>query len=248
MRKGLLIILSFILIFAVSACKKMGFDNCFRNTGEIILQEREANEIHYVLLENNVNLVVKQDTAPSLRVEAGENIIDKVITEVNGSNLYIRNENNCNWMRSYENEITVYLGIGKLDSLDYRGSGDVSSQNTIRNDSINISVWEGSGTIEMSLDVDKSSLNLHYGTVDMHFKGKSNVTYIYASSYGPVYCENLDSKFTYVNNRGTNDCYVRASVALEVTIEYLGNIYYYGTPAIVKENVTAEGELIKLVN
>ncbi|MDZ7741901.1 MAG: DUF2807 domain-containing protein [Bacteroidota bacterium] len=246
MRKVFAYMLLTGFMLAAGSCKKMAVDNCFSNTGEIISEVREVQDIHYVLLENNVNLVLIQDSVPSLRVEAGKNIIDKVITELSGSNLYIRNENDCNWLRSYAKEITVYLGVSKLDSLDYRSSGDLATDGTLMNDSIDIHVWEGSGSIDMDIDVKQSRINLHYGTVDMHISGISHVTYVFSGSYGPVYCDELDSKFTYVSNQGTNDCYVRASVALEVTIKYLGNIYYYGTPSFIKKDISGEGELIKL--
>ena len=246
MKKVNTYILLFVFTLSVGACKKMGVDNCFSNTGEIISEVREVDDIHYVLLENNVNLVLIQDSVPSLRVEAGKNIIDKVITEVSGTNLFIRNENDCNWLRSYDKEIRVYLGVHKLDSLDYRSSGDVTTKTTLVNDSIEIHVWEGSGSIDMDIEVEKSWINLHYGTVDMNIRGNSNVTYIFSGSYGLLRCDELDSKFTYVGSQGTNDCYVRASVGLEVSIKYLGNIYYYGSPSFIKKDISGEGELIKL--
>ncbi len=246
MRRTLSYILILVHLVIAGACKKIGTDNCFSNTGEIVSETRDVRDIQYVLLENNVNLVLIQDSLPSLRVEAGKNIIDKVITEVSGPRLFIRNENDCNWLRSYAKQITVYLGVSKLDSLDYRSSGNVTTKGALLNDSIDIHVWEGSGSINMSIDVKKSRINLHYGTVDMHIQGKSQVTYIFSGSYGPIFCNALDSKFTYVSSQGTNDCYVRASEELGVDIFYLGNIYYYDDPDIVYSNIQGEGRLIKI--
>lgn len=239
----------FILVAALlfmQACEKSILDNCAKNTGRIIIENRGEPHIDYIHISDNVNLILKQGNAGSLRVEAGENIISSIVTEVNEGRLYIRNENKCNWLRSYNKDINVYLSVADLDSLDYFGSGTISSENAISGDSVQISVWEGSGSIEMELDVEKSRLNLHYGTVDFNIRGRSGVTYIYAASYGPFYCEQLNSKFVYINNRGTNNCYVRASVELGATIEYLGNIYYYGNPPVVHSNISGEGELISM--
>jgi Putative auto-transporter adhesin, head GIN domain len=241
-------LISIATLICFSSCEKMGLNNCLENTGKTIRIEREVNDLCYINLSNNVNLILTQDSFCSLSVEAGENIIDKVITEVSGNSLYIRNENKCNWLRSYDKEINVYLSVSNIDSIDYNSSGVIISTNTILNDTLSINVEEGCGSIDMEINVYKAVLNLHYGTVDFKISGKSKLAYIFNASYGPIHCHNLNSTFTYINNQGTNDCYVRASHTLEATIEFLGNIYYYGNPSFIKKNITGQGELIKLGN
>lgn len=246
MKRQLNILILILVLPLFHACEKILPDNCAKSIGKMVIEDRGAPDIGYINISDNVNLILKHENSGALRVEAGEHIIGSVKTEVSGRQLVISNENKCNWLRSYSKDINVYLTLSKLDSLDYYGSGTVTSENAIKADSVQISVWEGSGSIEMELDVEKSRLNLHYGTVDFNISGRSGVTYIYAGSYGPFYCEQLDSKFVYINNRGTNDCYVRASVELGATIEYLGSIYYYGNPPVVYSNITGEGELIPM--
>lgn len=241
-----IILVIIIIITTLPGCDKFFLDDCARSSGKVIFESRESADISYISLTDNVNLILEQGSAHSIRVEAGENIIGNIITEIDGNNLYIRNENHCNWVRSYSKEINVYVTVSSLDSINYRGSGEIISLDTIRNDSIKVDVWEGSGTINMKIDVDKSRLNLHYGTVDMIFSGYSGLTYIYASSYGPFHCQDLETKYTLINNRGTNDCYVRASLKLFAEIEYVGNIYYYGDPEEVLSNITGTGQLIKM--
>ena len=245
MNKTINILLIIIISITSFSCKK-NIGDCFKSTGKIITEDRTSSDFHLIYLNDNVNLVITQDSLNSVIVEAGENIISSVKTEFINGHLNITNTSSCNWVRSYEKEITVYVSVNNLDSLKYESSGDVSCTNTIKNDSICVDVWGGAGTIKLDLELKIAKLHLHYGTVDMVFRGSSYVTYIYAASYGPFHCEDLYSSNVYINNRGTNNCYIRASKLLEATIESIGDIYYYGNPEEVSSNITGDGELIKM--
>jgi len=240
-----IIILSVILL-TLTACEKSILGDCFKGAGKTIIEHRDIPEFKHINLEDNVNLVITQDSRHSIKVESGENLAPKIITEVSDGVLFIKNQNTCDWSRDYSNDITVYVSFEHLTSIDYRSSGNIVSTNTIVSDSLNISVWDGSGIIDLDIDTQKSVMNLHYGAVDFYIRGKSGVNFIYASSYGPFYCEELKTIFTYMNNRGSNDCYVWATYHLGVEIEYLGNIYYKGDPVTINSNITGTGQLIHI--
>lgn len=228
------------------SCEKMDFGDCFKNAGKDVLEIRDVGNFQHIKLENNVNLIITQDNKCEVKVKAGENLISKIKTNVSDNQLTIKNTNSCNWTRNYNREIDVYVSVKDLTSIYYQASGDILSTNAITSDSLNVAVWDGSGSINLELNTHQSVLSLHYGTVDFNIRGKSQINFIYAASYGPFYCENLQTTFTFMNNRGSNDCYVNCSKQLEVEIEYVGNIYYQGDPEIIKANITGTGQLIKM--
>jgi len=240
-----IIIVSVFIILLFSGCQKINMCDCFKSTGKPTVEHREIPYFEHIILEDNVNIILTQDNECSVKVHAGENIIGSIITEVNNNTLTIRNDNTCDWVRSYNDDIDVYLSVENLVSIVYRAAGDIISTNTIVSDSLNIGVWDGSGSIDLDILTVKSVLSLHYGTVDFHIQGTTEVNYIYASSFGPFYCEDLEANFTFMNNRGSNNCYVNCKTRLEVTIENIGNIYYKGNPEIVA-NITGTGQLIPL--
>jgi hypothetical protein len=218
----------------LSSCEKLDMGDCFKSTGKIIFEEREAPDFRHIVLRDNVNIILTQDNHCGIRVQAGENLIGSVITEVVDGQLTIRNDNQCNWVRSYDKDINVYLTVNNLVSIYYMAAGNIISTNTIVSDSLNIAVWDGSGLIDMDIQTVNSVLSLHYGSVD------------FAASYGPFHCQDLVSVFCFMNNRGSNDCYVNCTKQLEVEIENIGNIYYKGDPEVIKANITGTGQLIKL--
>lgn len=231
------------------ACNGEQLDDCYTNTGAQITIEREVDAFHRIELYNNVNLVVLQGDSFQIKVEGGKNLLSAIKTEVTDSALVIRNTMKCNWMRSYNREITVFATLPALREIRYEGSGDVRNEGQIKLDSLEVNIWGGAGSFNLNLDVESLKLALHYGTADVTVKGRALMTTIFANSYGPFYCSDLISNIVYIRNSGTNECYVHARHILEVEISSVGNIYYsgfLGNPADIKMNITGSGKLIKL--
>lgn len=220
---------------------------CFQGTGKIIEEQRNiSSHCIYIKVEDNLNLILTQNASPQIIVEAGENLQENIIATIINDSLYLSNKNKCNWLRDYSKPINIYIPSKNLYKIDYQGSGDISATYQIERDSLIIDVRNGSGSITLDLNVQLARLNLHEGTSDFNISGKSLITFIYAADYGPFFCSNFESKHLYMNNRGTNDCYVNSTYELGVTIENLGNIYYYGSPEIINSDITGKGRLIKM--
>jgi hypothetical protein len=242
MKRALYIILIFL---SASSCQKIGVGDCFKNTGAITTESREAFPFTYIHMKNNVDVFLTQDQKYSISVRAGKNIISGIKTTISGNTLTIENNNSCNWIRSFESPIEVYLGIPKLDSILYQSSGNLTSLNRIIGDSIQLDVIEGGGSINLEIEMNRSRFNLHYGTVDLIVKGFSHISYLYSAGYGPADLRDLQTVFTYMGSYSTNNCYVRASLVLEVNIENVGDVYYYGNPSNLSLKGAGTGKLIK---
>ena len=240
------LIVFLLLSVMLISCEKSEVGDCFKGAGNIIIVTRDLDDFNHIFLNDNINLIITQDKRCGVKIEAGENLIPSIITEVSDRCLIIRNNNTCDWVRSYNKEIDVYVTVDELISIDYISSGNVLSTNTIVADSLNVAVWDGSGIIDLDIETGISVLSLHYGAVDFIVRGTSVVNFIYAASYGPFFCEDLETAFTFMNNRGSNDCYVNCTKHLGVDIEYTGNIYYKGNPETISANITGTGQLIEL--
>ena len=242
MKRALYIVLIFL---SASSCQKFGVGDCFKNTGAITTESREVSPFTYLHMKNNVDVFLTQDQDYSISVRAGKNIISGIKTTISGNTLTIENNNSCNWIRSFESPIEVYLGIPNLDSILYQSSGNLTSLNRIVGDSIQLDVIEGAGSINLEIEMNRSRFNLHYGTVDLTVKGISHISYLYSSGYGPADLRNLQTVFTYMGSYSTNNCYVRSSLDMEVNIENVGNVYYYGNPPNLSLTGGGSGKLIK---
>lgn len=242
--------LSFLsLVFLLlTACNREQLDDCFTKTGSDITEERSSDFFNRIELYDNVNLVLMPGDVPFLEIAGGKNLLKAIKTDIKDSTLTIRNTLKCNWVRSFEREITVYATAPGLHEIRYEGSGDVKTEGQIKLDSLDVNIWGGAGSFELDVDITYLKLAMHYGTVDLNVKGKTLITTIFANSYGPFYCSELISNIVYIRNSGTNDCYVRPLHILEVEITSVGNIYYYGDPIEIKTDISGSGKLLRAGN
>lgn len=241
-----MLIVGITLILLVS-CEKGTINNCFNTTGNIIEQERLVKDFNNILLKDNVSLILRKSETNGIIVEAGSNIVDGVITAVDEYGvLEIRNENNCNWIRSFDSPINVYLNYIDIDTIEYRSIGNISTVNTMFTDTLWLRVHEGAGTIEMDINVAGLYCSLHYGTADIVLSGKCGLSYVYSASFGLIDLVKLETGIVYINNRSSNDVYLNVTAELGATIENIGNIYYRGNPSTISIDKIGTGELIKL--
>lgn len=238
-----LLYISFLVLTAIACSKNPG--DCFKGSGSITTESREIEPFRYLMMENNVDVFLTYSTAQSVEVRAGKNIIAGIKTIVDDQTLTIRNDNTCNWVRSYDKPIEVYISTPVLDSIVYQASGNLTSTNRFFGDSLKLDILEGAGSISLWIDMHRATFNLSYGTADLTVKGYSHISYVYSEAYGPADLRNMRSEFTYLTNNSTNNCYVWASLEAEVVIENVGDVYLWGDPPTVAKWGSGSGQLYK---
>jgi hypothetical protein len=233
-----------ILIFLLGCSKDNGV--CVSSTGKTIIQDRVTQPFHTIEVYDNINLILTQDSVlDKITVEAGENLIDGITTKLDSGRLVIRNENSCNWLRSFEVPVNVYLTFTRLDTIVFQAAGNINCTNDWTNESVILDVIEGSGQINLKLQAFRTYIIAKYGTTNIQLSGYSQITTLISYSFGPLHAENLASKFTYVSSYSSNDMFVYSSVDLQVEIGNIGDVYYTGNPATISTNIYNEGRLIE---
>ena len=221
--------------------------DCFKSNGSTTKEKREAFEFSRIELDDNIDLVLTQDTINSIGIEAGKHLQKLIKAELSGGNtLYIHNDNKCNWVRSYDMKITAYVHFKTLTNLTYRGSGNITCTDTIRSPVIYIENWNGSGIIDLTVNSKEAYIKEHIGPADFFIKGKTEMCYLWAAGYGRMDCSHLLSDKSTVINKSTGNCYINASSSLSAEIYYIGNIYYSGNPSDISKKIEGSGKLVKL--
>jgi hypothetical protein len=235
----------FLLIsyFLFSSCKKENMCDCIKGTGEIIKEKRTVADFTSIEVHDNIYVTLTQDSINSVEVEAGENLLPLIRTNVDGSMLRIENDNKCNWVRSYKKEIHVYLHVRNLQYIwSYSGKSIISS-NTLTNPVINIFNFF-SGDISVDIDADSSYTKQMGAGGDISVTGRTNYNYIFDQGYGFLHLENLQSNKALVAQHGTGDIHMNIRDILDVEILSSGSVYYSGSPAVEQRPSSGNGRLI----
>ena len=237
-----LVVFFFVLFFLQVSCKKPG---CFEDAGSLVTIQRETTSFHRVDLFDDVNLVLTQDTLESIKIIAAKNIEPNISVQNENGVLTIRNNTTCKWLRNPNENPTVYLGIKALDHIEYGGSGNVSSTNTIHADKITFYSATGAGNIDISLDAKQVTANVEYESADFIFHGKADVCYGYAGSRGTLDLKDLEVKHLALGYAGVRDVTVNATEVLEATIYHTGNVFYKGNPPNITTTFYSSGRLYR---
>ncbi|MBQ8958826.1 MAG: DUF2807 domain-containing protein [Bacteroidales bacterium] len=270
-RNAIAVLFSLVSLMATS-CTKM--DALFNN-GEPVTEQRSVNR-HFsaIAMYNNVNVNLVQSHHPRLELTCPKNLIEKVTTEVRGDSLIIKNENDYNWLRSYDYDIDLTVYYDSLREITYASIGHLLSTDSIKgfgtqvfdtitsispdstsvvidsidshwNRSFVLRIKEGSGDIDLCFDCDILKTVFSFGTSKVALRGIAGYTEHYVKSYGCIHAEALNSNIVKVMSESTNDIYVWARGQLFAHLSSIGNVYYKGYPWIEK-TCDSEGEVLKL--
>lgn len=232
------------LILTFFSCGKDS--SCLKNTGKQQIEDRSiVSNITEIILKDNIDLVLTQDSIPSLKVEGGENLLPYINTTINGNTIEITNDNNCNFLRSYDKPVTVYLSIPNIHFIDYTGYGNITTTNTFNLYYLKFDTKGGTGSINMSLNVEDLEIKGHTGPADFTISGKADKVFIFSGGQGWFYMENLLANSMHVSHEGTGDVIVNVKNDLRVELRSLGNVVYYGNPIVNLTEHTGNGEVIK---
>lgn len=261
MKRNAIIILSFLVSLTVTSCSKV--DALFNN-GEPIAEHRSVEHpFSVVSMFNNVNVTLVEDSHPHLELTCPKNLIGKVITEVKNDTLLIKNENDYNWLRSYDYSIDLTVYYDSLRAVNYYSIAELRSTtpligmstqsidstdsgiDTIRTSNFILRVLEGSGDIDLTLDCDVMKTVFNNGTSKVTLRGYAGYAEHYLRSYGTVRAENLNSNIVKVMSNSTNDAYIWVRSALYASLSNIGNLYYKGSPWI-DAYCNGDGKVIKM--
>lgn len=231
-------------VISIASCKKDHLLDCFKSSGRDITIERPIAGFNSIETNNNVDLIFRQDTVYTIKITAGENLINGITTRVENNKLLIHNENKCNWVRDFKNKYTVEISAPDLTELFNNGSGNITFTDTLRTYSFQYDNSNASGQIYLLLNVDRIFVNIHTGTADVVAKGKAGMNQLFYNGYGKMDFSELQTGLTYINNSGSNDCYITVKDLLYVKLTSIGSIYYKGNPSDFETNITGTGQLI----
>lgn len=233
-----------MLALATMACS-INFDlptvnigDGIEGSGNMLTQERSVSNFDQVELRSYGKLTITQGDTESLTIEAEDNLIDHLTSEVQDGKLILGAEENFNL--SDINEIRYTLTVKNLSQVSLAGFGDIQID-SIQTDQMTVNL-SGSGNLEMD-DLEAESLEVNisgFGMVKVNGSAPDQAVTITGS--GNYAGEHLDSVNSKVVISGFGNASVRASETLDVKITGSGNVDYYGSPDVT-QTITGFGKL-----
>lgn len=206
--------------------------DCFKSTGSTIIDLRYPGDFNKIQMEDGIHVYIQQASQHSVEVKAGKNLLSNIKTEVSNNTLKLRNDNKCNWVRSYKRKIEIYIKTPNLQEIDYSGSGSIYFQNNFNTEKLILNMNNASGNIFVNLTSSLVELKIHSGPADITASGSTSDLVVYNRGMGKIDAQNMVAQKTLAINRDIGKIFVQTLQELKAEIYEDGSIYYKGNPSI----------------
>jgi len=222
-----------LALFAVSCKWNIGL---VRGSGKVEEEEREVSGIEEIDFSGMGNLIITQGEEESLVVEADDNILPLIETDVFGDRLSIGYKLGYNFIPT--SNLRFYLTVVDLNKISLKGVGKINCDN-LETDELEFEI-SGAGDIDFNIDADKLEVTSS-GAGNLNFNGKAESQNIDISGVGRYNSKELESKECKVTLSGAGSVTVNVTEELDIKISGVGNVYYVGTPRI-RQDISGLGK------
>lgn len=229
----------FVTIF--SSCSFFGGER-IRGNGVIKTESRTAGTFNSVHVSGNADVYIKQDSVFSITVESDENLMEYILTNIDGNTLQIRPRDRANLKPS--KSIKVYVSGPSLSNFEASGACDIISENRIEgNEKITIRL-SGASDVKMELMAPEIKADLS-GAGTITLTGQTKDFKVDGSGSTDIKCFDLLTENTTVDISGAGNAEVFASVKLKVEVSGAADVKYKGN-ATVEQKISGAGSVKKV--
>ncbi|MBW4888389.1 DUF2807 domain-containing protein [Mucilaginibacter sp. HMF5004] len=225
-----------ILLAVMLLC---GINNAFAKT-----EDRHLSGFNAISLSGSYDVYITQGNTESVKVEAPDDEIERIVTEVQNGVLKIYTKKGS-WNWSWSNKkVAVYVNIKTVNSLGISGSGNVYFKEGINADALKVRV-SGSGDVYGKLSV-KTLEAIVSGSGDIKVSGHADNATVSVSGSGDYTARDLATVGTTIRVSGSGDATVNASQKLEAAVSGSGDIRYTGGASQVTTSAHGSGEIHRM--
>ncbi len=222
MKKLLIIALSSIVLFS---CRPS-----IRGSGNIITQKRTVGNFKGLSAATSIEVDVKIGSTYEVTVEADDNVVDYIKTEVVGGTLKIRYADNTSLRNA---NVTVHITVPTLEKLSASSSAKIVVDGILTNTSKIEFDASSSAEIEATVDAPQIAADAN-SSADITLKGKTQNFKVEVSSSADINAEDLLTENTTAEASSSGTAHVHASIKLDGKATSSGLVKYRGGAAVTK--------------
>ena len=226
--------------FAVNAQSWWGNGKKIKGNGNVITKTRTTSDYDGVGIGGNFDINLVQGEEGKITIEAEDNIIPYIVTEVKGNTLHIKYKKNINVRNT--RRITITVPYKDIDKVSLGGSGNITNEGTIKSDDFKVSLG-GSGNITLNVDANdvKSSIG---GSGNIKLSGNSNEFNCSIAGSGSIKAYDLETDILTATIAGSGSIRSTVKTKIKAKVVGSGSIYYKGNPTHIDSKSVGSGDVI----
>ena len=230
-------ILAFLII--TTSLNAQIFTKKIKGNGDLKTESRTISNFDKIGVAGSFDVKLKKGKEGSIIIEADENLMEYIITEVDGDKLKIKTKKGFQLRASKTIKITV--SFSSIDAVSLAGSGYIFSEDNINSDNLKLSL-AGSG--DLNLKVSSNDLKTSIaGSGNITLTGNTNIFKASIAGSGNINAYELKTEMLKVSIAGSGNAKVNVINEINAVTTGSGNIYYKGNPKIEKIKSVGSGSI-----
>lgn len=238
--KKLLVVLSAFISINTFAQKW----ETIKGDGNVKKETREVNNFTELASQGPMEVKIAYGNSDKITVEADENLLPYIETNVENGKLMIKSKKNVN-LRS-TSKMMVYVSMTKINVLHLSGSGNISGSGSFTNDDKTSMAVSGSGNLSLKFDTFKNLDVSVSGSGNINLSGNANSVAAHVSGSGNIDCSSIKSNDVDVKLSGSGNIKVYADNSIDAIISGSGNVFYKGNAEKINSKVAGSGKVLKM--
>lgn len=210
-----------------------------RGDGNVVKQERSVSSFEGIDVGGAFKVFLTQGDTEKLVIEADQNLMDIIETEVRGGVLKIRTSEDI----KDATELNIYLTFKDLKELDISGACDLIGENKFKLADVDI---DCSGASEVSMKFSANNVNLDCsGASDIEFYGSAEKVDMDLSGASQIDAFDFEVGTYDLEVSGASSGKIYVTNELSVEVSGAASLKYKGDPRILEHDVSGAGSLKK---
>ncbi|WP_276498360.1 head GIN domain-containing protein [Pontibacter litorisediminis] len=210
-----------------------------KGSGEVKSQSRSVSNIRGIEVSGGFVVEVTQGSNEGVRLEAQENLLDNIKTEVRNGILHIYNDKGISTSKSMK----AFVTLQNMESINISGGVKVIGNSSFKAPVLKLDMSGGSN-VKLTIATDQVKGNLS-GASKVELLGKAGEVNMQLSGASKMEASELEAKQVYVQASGASSVKVYAQEALDINASGASAVYYKGSPSITS-NVSSAARVGKL--
>jgi hypothetical protein len=232
--------LSIVIPLILSSCVIDGWNTGISGNGNVVDEVRDVSGFNGVHVSSGIDVYLSEGNQFEVRVEADENLLEVIETEVRGNLLEVGTDR-VNIRRAKSKK--VYVTLPELKELKISSAGDCDGQTLFHCGDLRLSI-SSAGDLSLEVEADEIDLDIS-SSGDARIAGSANVLDASLSSAGNLDAWDLEAKVVEVSVSSAGDARVFATEEISMSASSAGNIYYRGDAKVLRSSKSSAGDIVK---
>ncbi|MER2997445.1 head GIN domain-containing protein [Pontibacter populi] len=231
------IIVSFVIALALLSGTIIAQD--VKGNGTLKTQTRKVADFEGIKVSGGFIVEIKQGKQEELRIEAEENLMDNIKSEVKNGVLHLYTEGSFNSRKG----IKAFVTVSDLNKIDISGGVKVTGLSTFKANTFDLGMSGGSH-VTLAIDANKLDVEMSGGS-KVALSGHADDLEMNMSGAASVDTRELIAKRVKVESSGASSVKVHATENLVINASGASHVAYAGSPKI-EAQTTAASRISKL--